>query len=587
MKKTADTALKREMAALRVLLKRLGNGILNRIFALDIKGSRRRSSVLAILFLLAGMVLTFVSYPWATWNFEFQKVFNALLTDQAALANALTNFFIILLGVLIDPRILRFLPVLILPYLLSQDAAAKYLADIFEIEEIDIARKFIAEVALRGSNNELHISTSKAIDKKIEKSPISLIGGPGYVTVELDTAILVEKPDGRPRVIGPTHDDAKGRTILDGFERIRDMIDLRDQIPDPFEVSARSKDGIPISIADVRVVFSIFRDKKSPTPNEPHPFSPASIQALVFSKTNRVTEGEMIHQKWYRSSGEPIWVTPMKTLILRDLGIFMGTRNLGEYLASIGAPEVDAVKKIEEAIAIEKQKIGGGGAVEEIVPPPVPAFTSRSQLSGLFSEFAKKFNEEQQKRGVQAQWVGVGTWKMPPGIPNQVIPEKHLEAWRLTLENMTRGNEQAMDNLEKDSELLELQRLIQKGPIQTHQDNLDKNLKKSMALRTLMQVYSQQLSEVIERLRKTRQKVPPSIVAAYYYVAKQLYHFPTPKVLAPKSAEEKKLYTTALAKIESLIALERLIILEGELNPTGARVDHIKNILNAWDREMQ
>jgi len=575
----ARTSLKRETSALSVLLRRLVNGILNRIFALDVRGSHRRRNVLNILFFLAVVFFVLSLYPLSFWIEELKLVFSAFFTNPAALKGVMTNFFNQLIDVLIDARVLRLFPLLFLPFYLAKEAAASYLADIFEIKELSIARQFINEVALRGGNNELHISAARILEKQIEQSPIEQIGGPGYVTIDLDAAILVEKPDGRPRVIGPGQ-----WTTLDGFERIRDMIDLRDQVLEPFEVSARSKDGIPISITDARVIFSVNRDKRTPTPSEPHPFSKDAVRDMVFNKVHRVTEGERIHQSWYRSAGDPMWVTAMKSLIMRDLAIFMGTRKLEEFLASIGAPEALAIQKIEQAIA-------NGSAPAEEPPPASPTFTPRSELSKLFSEFAQKFNNEQKRRGVQSQWVGVGTWKMPQGIPSQLIPERHIEAWRLTIENLARGGKQALENIERDARLLELQLVARNGPIQIHQSNLFNELEYPKAFKNLFEYYRSLFNDAIDAIPKSSRAVPPSIVAAYYEVSQ--YYERTYKMVgshaqrpAAASREEEQLYNDASSRIGRDAAIERLLDIEEELHPGTGRVERLKRIISAWDAEM-
>ena len=91
------------------------------------------------------------------------------------------------------------------------------------------------------------------------------------VEIELDSAALFEKPDGRPHVIGPT---VKGNVTLEGFERFRRVIDLRDQYTDPqkpVDVRSRSLDGIPVETKDVQFVYSIWRDRKPRTKEAPHP----------------------------------------------------------------------------------------------------------------------------------------------------------------------------------------------------------------------------------------------------------------------------------------------------------------------------
>jgi hypothetical protein len=637
VQKTADTTLTREWTTFRILFRRIVNGTLNRIFALTIKGSRQRCIALIVLFLLAGPLIGLQVFPWPQWRVYIQNLFSAILTNPTAIGDTFYAFINFAFAALTDARTVRFVPVLTLPFFLSLHLASIYLSDIFDLNDVSIARKFISEVSLGGADNTLTISAAEIQNKadEIEKSPISQIGGPGRVTVELDTAILVEKPDGRWRVIGPTHTDEddneedeeeksdldefgqvhpqkfdsshhkterhghfppmlgksrkrKNKAVLEGFERIREMIDLRDQIPDALEINARSKDGIPISISDVRVVFSIFRDKKAPTTAEPHPFKEAAIQALVYNDIHQVIEGTIIHQKWYRSAGEPIWLTAMKSLLRRDLSLFMGKRNLGEYLASIGKPETQAVDELQENILNEKRELSGPDEeINRADAPPVPSFTARPKLSGLFNEFSEKFNEDQQKRGVQAQWVGVGTWKMPHGIPSQVIPEKHLEAWRITLENIGRGSDRALRDLEENSRQIQLQRLVQQTPIGIHHRNQEEERKPGLARRAILQAYRQQLIEASDNVFKTRRRIPPSIIVAFFYLTRQIQHMPYPAPPVPATPREARLYAALLARVRMSEAIERLVQLESEFSPGADRADLLERIIDFWDRDMR
>ena len=487
----SETAIKREGTILRGLLKRIGNAILNRVFALNIEGSNLRRNMLIVLFLLAGFLITLPQFG-SDWRGYMRNMFTAIFTNPAALSDAFEQFVLFLFRAVTSATTLHLLPVFVLPFILALHFASVYLADIFETEDINIARKFVSEVALMGGDNHLRIRSDKIDDAEIDKSPITQIGGPGYVTVDLDTAILLEKPDGRCRVIGPTHDQPGGRAVLDGFERIRERIDLRDQVPDPLEIGGRSRDGIPIGVMDVRVVFNIFRDNKLPTTTEPHPFLEESIRNIVYSKTKRVTDSPPIHQVWYRSAGDPIWVTPMKSLLTRELGTFTGKRDLGEYLASIGIPERQAEQQMAMEIARRADTLAPNGGIAPPPMRPAPNFAARPQLSALFREFTVKFNDEQRKRGVQAQWVGVGTWKMPPGIPSQVIPEKHLEAWRLTLENLSRGSVTAITSLQQEGELNRLLELIHEI-LGVHRQGTELGLNDGAILWRLIQKYRSQL----------------------------------------------------------------------------------------------
>ncbi len=143
----------------------------------------------------------------ALWVDSLRVFFSSLLTGQPPIQQAAIS----VLQLVLDPRILRLIPIFLLPFLFSREAASRYLADIFEldneIEDVKIARKFVSEVSLGGADNHLTISVDNFDSDDTKSSPLRMIGGPGRVTVALGTAILVETPDGIPRIIGPAYSE--------------------------------------------------------------------------------------------------------------------------------------------------------------------------------------------------------------------------------------------------------------------------------------------------------------------------------------------------------------------------------------------
>ena len=110
--------------------------------------------------------------------------------------------------------------------------------------------------------------------------------------VDIDSVALFEKPDGTPRVIGPTGKEPNGKAMLTGFERFRQAIDLRDHYIElrhnnkTSAVKSRSRDGIPVTATDVQFMFSVYRDKQEPDDNNPYPFSQKAIEQLVYKATS-------------------------------------------------------------------------------------------------------------------------------------------------------------------------------------------------------------------------------------------------------------------------------------------------------------
>jgi len=605
-----SSALQRELQIFRNLTRRLLNATLNRIFALTMEQSRARRTLVSLLFILSGVLFTYIAFSPSDWRGYLRNFFVALFSNPAALTNAGSELIKFIGRAVTDPQTLRYFPILVLPYSLALFFAARYLADIFEMEDRSIARQFVAEVALGGSGNSLVIREAHVKPEDEKKSPIVRIGGPGKLSVALDSAVLVERHDGRPRVIGPSGEEGEDeeapenaevktkskfrpRNILEGFERIRrDVIDLRDQVADPTEITARTRDGIRITITDVRFVFSVLRGNAKSTAAQPYPFVEAAVNSLIYMKTQTaVPDPVKIHDKPKSFSQSPRALhTQIKSMINGELGKFISTRNLGEFLASIATPELDAVQEQERAVRDEKRKmIERGERLSLPAQPDAPMFSPRPFISGLVSEFSESFKKQGNQRGVQAQWVGVGTWKMPEGIPSQVIPEKHLEAWRLTVENKQRGSERSIEQVEKDGQLRKIQQLIRNGPLSVHQQNIAGNQGRELALRGLIQAYREQLADAMTSLQKFKNlRRKPTIVAAYNFLTRQYVRFVPPPTPVPATPTERKLYETLLAKVGNLSeTVERLIELEREHSPEATRETLLAQILRNWDRDMR
>src|ERR1700690_839865 len=218
--------------------------------------------------------------------------------------------------------IVRLILILFIPSFIAITMAGNYLADIFELKDTNAAWDFINELSLGGVSELIHIRDGKISEESLN-SPILLIGGPGRVLVEFDSAALFEQPDGTPHAIGLANarpDPEKDNFILEGFERLREpVINLRDQYignlsGEPMTVLGRSLDGIPVSASDVRGVFSIRRenddDSSGPTIHSPYPFNPADIENLIYKQSVPVfTEGP------YPSGQPPPWTNTMQGLI--------------------------------------------------------------------------------------------------------------------------------------------------------------------------------------------------------------------------------------------------------------------------------
>jgi len=290
---THETALQKEQRLFKELSARLLDAVLNGIFDLRPEKAARRSTYLATFFVLCGFMISIIYHPLSLWIAQISAIVSADSPEQ--LNSAIAGFWIFLQTVVTDPRILQYLPIFLAPFFIALQSAAMYLADVFELEDVGVARQFVNAVALSGSNETIRIKNGAVSDKHLE-SPAYLIGGPGKVVVELDSVALFERADGTPHVIGPTGNKPGNKETLEGFERFRQAIDIRDHHI-ALTVESRSRDGIPIEATDVRLMFSIFRGKNAePSPAIPYPFDEKAIEQIVYKAASRVTPEQTMNK---------------------------------------------------------------------------------------------------------------------------------------------------------------------------------------------------------------------------------------------------------------------------------------------------
>ena len=585
---TSETALKKEQRLFGELFSRLIDAFLNRIFDLRPTKAARRTRYLFILFFVSGFLISLRFYPLALWAKFIQDIFWYSLNPGYAatyVGNPYTNFLSFAYQAFTDPRIFQYLPIFLAPFFIALQCAALYLADVFELEHVSVARSFIWEVALSGSDETIRV-TQGDISEAHRESPNYLIGGPGKVVVDLDSVALFEKPDGTPHVIGPTGKEAGGRATLDGFERFRQAIDIRDQYvdlrdqdPKSQAVKSRSRDGIPVFATDVRMMFSIYRGAGTKASAEsPYSFSKEAIEQIIYKSVSRVTP-ELPNPSTYEFS----WVNNMIGLIRGQLSGFMSEHKLSEYLASTGMPEFEKLKQREETITEQVQQLTPSEqdflASKELKRPP--EFQPRYKITNLFTQFAEEFTKRAHGGGVELHWIGVGTWK----TPIELVPEKHLEAWKLSQENAKNESKGSLEKVEEKAIIQKLQTLIDTVPIEVYHDILNsvKHTKKTArkpepkqsakqepdkdliftkeeleegaegfarilelskflsenissahefsdsdyiyAIRTLLLEYRKQLTEAVEFMKAKNEAVPRNIEEAIKHIDNQMVHW--------------------------------------------------------------
>lgn len=269
-------------------------------------------------------------------------------------------------------------------------------------------------------------------------SPMLWIGGPGYVFISADNAALFELKDGSWRVLEPT---VKRLHLIEGFERVRRIVSLREHTS-TFNISARTRDGIRITARDVRVLYRIYRGGRHSTPTRPYPFVPQAVRALVLEE-----RAVPVSDRWGRLSSSVTVANSLANMTRSEFSRFIRSQTLVQLLASVFPPDMemlqDLYRKIAEELVAEAQVPPLQGTLPLPTPPeffPHDAIVERfdAMVNGPEGEVARR-------RGVGLHWIGVGTFDPPI----ERIPQRHMEAWRISVENMMRQAPVVLRTLER------------------------------------------------------------------------------------------------------------------------------------------
>ena len=487
------SGLQVERQRLRSLLQQYLTFQLNRLFELTARGAvYRRLRILFYVLLFA--VISFGAHLVLQLQFPTSAVSSGNLNALLPAAFVTAVRIILIVGIAAS---------------LGLQAAGRFLADVFELKDARIAWRFIGNLSTGTRTEVLHLRQGR-IGESEQNSLILQIGGPGRVFVDYDTVALFEKPDGTPHVVGCADGpDAAGGgltagIVLEGFERLREpIISLRDQYignpsGEPLTVVGRSRDGMPISVTDVRGVFSVRRKATSAEDSglaeHPFPCRARDIENLIYNQTVPVqTAGD------HASGPTGDWTTGMHVLIRESLREFMSQNRLAEFLAGVGAHETERSEFRADTILTKTMQVSseipehGSSAATA-----APRFHPRTELSSKFKKYGSEFSTLAQESGMELHWIGVGTWKMPDESSEAVVSEKHLEAWRMNRENAQRSDSLALEQV-AESALLEAKlRLVQEVPIARHQMNRMRYSDRTVLMECMLQDFWDQLGDALD-----------------------------------------------------------------------------------------
>ncbi len=464
----------------------------------------------------------FLGWVWARAAFEAHPI---QLTD-----NLIRDLLIYPFPALFAMDIMRHVVIVVMVFLLGLRLTAMYLDDVFELNDILLAEKYILQAVFASQYSSITIKDGKVASEHLN-SPVYRVGGPGHVKVHLDNVALFEKMDGSADPVGP-QDTQKARKI-DRFERLRAVVDLHEHNVS-VTVRARTKDGIFVTADGAQILYSVARSKRREASlKNPMTYDPEAIEKIVY--------GEAVFKHFKskadksppppRPSGSAIDLN-MATFIQSQLSAFISERFLSEFLTQTLEPEKEKQEQQAETLRQTAEELAATPATPTSVSDSAATMPSRASRPVQFisrdritQQLYEEVNAKAIERGMQLHWVDIGTWVLPPEA--EKIGKSHLEAWELSLRNQKRGTPMALAMVARGSQNLELQRLFREIPLNTYFEFQRLRQEDPAELvRRMLHAYRDRIQQVYS-LYKDRAETPPEeidLVARYLNYNASAHH---------------------------------------------------------------
>jgi len=485
---------------------------LNFIFSTSNRAGRIRNIFFQILFVLTWIICAFtfhqpgeIDYPW--------------LDFLLSIPFPITKTIVSIIELFLAWDVLLVMVTIYFGYLIAIQFASIYLADIFELKDQSISERYIKQSAFSSTGYyQIQIENAQ-VKTENQKSPIFRIGGPGKVLVNLENAVVFEKINGMPRIIRPTIDKP---IELESFERIRKIIDLRDQTV-TLSISARTFDGVSIDLKDIRLIFSVLRSSKNSSLTNPYPFNEESIYWLVYQL------------------GSGPWTTSLVDMVRTELTNFINHHRFSELFSSVGAPEINkqlqnqlkSSKRIRNNWAhVRRYKINRNlyTKLKTNAPQHRPLyfkkthrkeprhfrlmsnhivkeseFIPRKTLSNLFYEnISNSFHSKAQKYGLRLEWINVGAWQSS----SKIVPDQYISAWKISSENSLKLHPKVLKNIFDQNRNLNLARNIQNLPIVSFIHKHEAEKSRPEIINELINEYTSRLWRARDLYFKKKGRVP-------------------------------------------------------------------------------
>jgi hypothetical protein len=263
---------------------------------------------------------------------------------------------------------------------LGMRLAAHYLDDVYALGSVRMASRYLRSAIFGVGYDTLVVSSGDA--KHLDwTSRLLRIGGPGWLSVHLGFAAAFETLEGHPRIYGPAP-----RRFLHGFEQLRDVVDLRDQLRRVDEARAVTRDGVEVLARDAQMVFRVHSGNQPRNLSDPYPYTDEAIRRLVYGQP-------------VAAAGQRKWSDALPGLVRREITRFISDLTLEGFLAMQPEP---------------RHLLHG----DLHIP--------REELTDHFR--TDTLRQRLQDTGLELDWVGVGTWEIRGA--GRVRADELIAAWQ-------------------------------------------------------------------------------------------------------------------------------------------------------------
>lgn len=495
--------------------------MMNFFLAMRMGPATLRFFVLAAGNLVIWLAVAIKHHPWPTWLPDAMQL--VVPAQNVNPAFVLLDLVGQIGSRMFQADVLASMLTLWIPFIFAFLSAALYVSSIYH-ESLGVGIRFVSQAAFAlPGYKTIHIEDGRMREEDLQ-SPVARIGGPGFAIVNLENAALFERIGGRLLVVPPTLPGVPrvvtllrwlrmnrladflqnlllrpGFFVMEGFDRYHRAISLRDQVLNLGEnapIKTRTLDGIPVSVGNVALLFSITRLNNPSTLQAPYPFAHNALLRLVLNQPLKV------------------WHIAIINLVRNDLLLFTARFPLNQILANFGQPEVGRDTDLRSSVANLAQRMGVLYAQplpqpRRVQQPPglnASPFIPRVDLTNQFLlDFVAQFPTRARQSGVNLEWIDVGAWD------SQVkeIFTHHRQAYELAIENQQQNGTLALTLLRRKTRLEESIHLNRQLPILAFARFLAQaGNDPDTVIWNMILEYHQVLQEASDRLKESHRPIP-------------------------------------------------------------------------------